>query len=458
MHELVELIVGRYDGSLKAEHGTGVNMAPFVEREWGSKATELMWQIKRLADPEGILGPGIVLNRDDGVHLRNLKSTPEIEEVATKCIECGFCEPVCPSRNVTTTPRQRIVLRREMARQPPGSPVLDALIEQYQYDAVQTCAADGSCMHACPVGIDTGKLVKALRRREHRDHAERAALIAARHYRTLERIARTALRVGGGVAARASGRTLPAPAPSQLPFTVPEGAAAVYLPSCINRIFGNARGGADHPTVPEALVAISRRAGLPLWIPDDVSGHCCGTPWTSKGFGPGRELMIGRTSSALSRWTRDGQLPVVVDASSCAHGLIDEVARSGVEVLDSIAWVHDRLLDRLEPSPKLGSVVVHPTCATSQLGLSGKLAGIAQRIADDVVVPAATGCCGMAGDRGWLHPELPASALRDVARELEGRSFDACVSSNRTCEVALQQVTGRRYSSFVIALEELTRG
>ena len=93
-----------------------------------------MWRIKQLADPDGILGPGVVLNRDPGAHLRNLKSTPEIEEVATKCIECGFCEPVCPSRNVTTTPRQRIVLRREMARQPAGSPVLEALLEQYEYD------------------------------------------------------------------------------------------------------------------------------------------------------------------------------------------------------------------------------------------------------------------------------------------------------------------------------------
>ena len=175
MGGLVELIVDKYDGSLKAEHGTGVNMAPYVEREWGSKATEMMWRVKQLADPDAILAPGVVLNRDPRVHLRNLKSTPEIEEVATKCIECGFCEPVCPSRNVTTTPRQRIVLRREMARQQPGSPVLEALLEQYEYDAIETCAADGSCMHACPVAIDTGKLVKELRVREHSAREQRAA-------------------------------------------------------------------------------------------------------------------------------------------------------------------------------------------------------------------------------------------------------------------------------------------
>ena len=124
MGDLVELILDKYDGSLKAEHGTGVNMAPFVEREWGAKATELMWRVKRLADPDGVLAPGVVLNRDPDCHLRNLKTTPEIEAEATACVECGFCEPVCPSRHLTTTPRQRIVIRREMARQPAGSPVL----------------------------------------------------------------------------------------------------------------------------------------------------------------------------------------------------------------------------------------------------------------------------------------------------------------------------------------------
>ncbi|HEX8753068.1 MAG TPA: FAD-binding and (Fe-S)-binding domain-containing protein, partial [Solirubrobacterales bacterium] len=128
MSGLVELIVEKYDGSLKAEHGTGINMAPYVEREWGERATALMWRVKGLADPDGVLSPGVVLSRDPGVHLRNLKTTPAIEESATTCVECGFCEPVCPSRDLTTTPRQRIVLRREMARQPQGSPVQEALL------------------------------------------------------------------------------------------------------------------------------------------------------------------------------------------------------------------------------------------------------------------------------------------------------------------------------------------
>ena len=459
MHDLVALIVDKYDGSLKAEHGTGINMAPFVEREWGVEATELMWEIKRLADPANVLAPGVVLNRDPGVHLRNLKSVPEVEESVTKCIECGFCEPVCPSQNLTTTPRQRIVLRREMARQPAGSPVRAALLEQYEYDGMATCAVDGSCMTACPVAIDTGTLIKDLRRREHGPRAERAALEVARRYALAERVARAGVRPGRLVA-RALRRSIPQAAPSRLPRTQREGAAAVYLPSCLNRIFGRVGGAGSAPeglSLPEALVAVSARADRRLWIPPDVAGHCCATPWSSKGYSGGRDHMAAHTAAALRRWSDEGALPVVMDASSCTLGLRENLVLDGVEVIDSVAWVHDRLLDRLQISGRLGSVVVHPTCAAGHLGVSGKLTAIAGRLADEVVVPAATRCCGMAGDRGWLHPELPAAALAETSAELEGRAFDACLSSNRTCEIALQQVTGLPYESLVLTLEALTR-
>ena len=457
--DMVELIVDKYDGSLKAEHGTGLNMAPFVEREWGPEATELMWEVKRLADPAGILAPGVVLNRDPGVHLRNLKTVPEVEESVTKCIECGFCEAVCPSQNVTTTPRQRIVLRREMARQPPGSPVRVALGEQYEYDGIETCAADGSCMTACPVAIDTGSLIKDLRRREHSPRAERIALELARRYGLAERAARAGVPLARRVA-QARGRSMPAPAPARLPRTQRESAAAVYLPSCLNRIFGRPDGAVPNSvrhSLPEALVAISARAQRPLWIPPDVAGHCCGTPWSSKGYADGLAEMAARTGAALRRWTGEGELPVVMDASSCSLGLRENLALDGVEVIDSVSWLHDHLLERLEITERLGSVVIHPTCATGHLGASSKLAAVAGRLAEEVVVPAATRCCGMAGDRGWLHPELPAAAVADTAAELDGRTFDACLSSNRTCEIALQQVTGRPYESLVFTLEALTR-
>jgi D-lactate dehydrogenase len=492
MGELVDLVVDKYDGSLKAEHGTGINMAPYVEREWGRKATELMWRVKRLADPDGVLAPGVVLNRDPTVHLRDLKSTPPIEEVADTCVECGFCEPVCPSRSLTTTPRQRIALRREIARQPRASPVQRTLLAEYEYDGIETCAADGSCMLACPLGIDTGKLVKGFRAAERSARAQRLALRAAKRWRAVERTARGGLRVGGaisrltgeagpGAATRAARRLvsaelvpewapgMPRAASARLPRTSREGAAAVYLPSCINRIFGTSkRRHSSSPSLPQALVAVSGRAGLPVWIPPGAAGHCCGTQWASKGYDEAHGWTANRVVEALWDWSDRGALPAVVDASSCTHALVGEVApalseanreRHGeLEILDAVSWAGERLLPRLPARARLRSVAAHPTCGGAHLGLTRAFAALAGELAEEVYVAPSAGCCGFAGDRGFLHPELTDRATREEAAELGLRDFNAYLSSNRTCEIGMERATGRPFVHAVQLLEELTRG
>ncbi len=474
MAKLVELIVGKYDGSLKAEHGTGINMAPYVEREWGEAATELMWRVKRLADPDGVLSPGVVLNRDPGVHLRNLKTTPSIEESATTCVECGFCEPVCPSRNLTTTPRQRIVLRREIARQEEGSPVRRALLKEYEYDSLETCAADGSCQLACPVGIDTGKLVKDLRAEGHTGRAERAALAAAKRWGAVEKASRVGLRLGGpllrrtkrgaglpGAAARWRGGGDPPPTKAGSVgggSPPPLQSAAVYVPSCTNRIYGGS------PI--EALVEVSRRAGKPVWIPDDISGSCCGLPWSSKGFGEAHRHKANEMVERLWDWSGEGELPIVIDAASCTQGVVDPgegvlseanaERLAKLEVLDSVVWA-ERLLPSLEIQRKVGAATVHPTCATRQMGLAGRLQSLVGALAEEVYVAPSSTCCGFAGDRGISHPELTAAATAEQAAELSGRHFDAHLSSNRTCEIGLSRATGAPYESFLFLLERLTR-
>jgi D-lactate dehydrogenase len=282
MGGLVELVVEKYDGSLKAEHGTGVNMAPYVEREWGAKATELMWRLKQLADPDGVLSPGVVLSHDPGIHLRNLKTTPAIEDWggATTCVECGFCEPVCPSRNLTTTPRQRIVLRREMARQPEGSPVQRALLEEYEYDAVETCATDGSCQLACPLGIDTGRMVKELRVARHGGRAERAALATAKRWGAVEKLSRWGLRVGGPLVRRTrKGKGLPGAA---------GGGGGDPLPTTA----GRGGGGEPPPLLPEAGRRLSTFRVAPI---ASLAGTPCRRWWRFR-------LGLGCRSLFLTRW------------------------------------------------------------------------------------------------------------------------------------------------------------
>ena len=284
MEDFCTMTVSRFDGSLKAEHATGRNMTPFLELEWGSRATEVMWRVKQLLDPDGVLAPGVVLNREPRAHLQGLKTIPTIEAVADPCIECGFCESVCPSRDLTTTPRQRIVLRREMLRQPADSAVTDALLESYGHDAVDTCAGDSTCMIACPVGIDTGAMMKGFRHLRHSPREERNAARIAKAFAVAERSIRAAL----GVADHLSDRVLdtvtsavravvspelipewlpeiPGPASRRLPPTDRATATAVYYVACVNRIFA----GPDGEALAEAIVEVSRRAGRPVWIPPE---------------------------------------------------------------------------------------------------------------------------------------------------------------------------------------------
>ncbi|MGW6416902.1 FAD-binding and (Fe-S)-binding domain-containing protein [Streptomyces sp. NPDC055055] len=485
MDEFCKLTVERFDGSLKAEHATGRNIAPFLELEWGTRATDLMWRVKEAIDPDGVLAPRIVLDRDPHAHLRGLKTIPSVERIADPCIECGFCEPTCPSGDLTTTPRQRIVLRREMMRQAAGSPVESRLLASYGYDAVDTCAGDSTCKLACPVGIDTGALMKDFRHERHSPREERIAALAARNFRAVETSARLAVaaadRIGDRVLESVTGLARKAVRPDLVPEWLPEipgaaarrlprthrpAAVAVYYPACVNRIFGGPDGRTG-PSLPEAVVAVSARAGRPVWIPDDVAGTCCATIWHSKGYRRGNEVMANKIVEAAWGWTAGGALPLVVDASSCTLGIAEEVVpyltednrrlHAELTVVDSLVWAADELLPRLSVRRRVGSAVVHPTCSMRHLGDEEKLTALAGACADEVVVPADAGCCAFAGDRGMLHPELTASATAREAAEVTARPFDVHLSANRMCEIGMDRATGRSYQSALLALERATR-
>jgi D-lactate dehydrogenase len=482
--DMVELVLGQ-GGSLKAEHGTGRIMAPFVRRQYGDELYEVMREVKRLCDPTNLLNPGVVIDDDPEAHLRHLKVTPRVEEEVDRCVECGFCEPVCPSKDLTTTPRQRIALRRALTRaREDGDTSLAADLERAQeYDVVDTCAVDGMCQTACPVSINTGDLVRRLRRQSAGTVEQRLWAGAARHWDAATAAASVSLSTAAALpsplvtAATRLGRAiagddrvpqwtpdLPRGGPRRLRGRVgepaPGGSAAVLFAACVGTMFGPAAGGRG---VTAAFRTLCDRAGVDLVLPPGLPSLCCGTPWKSKGMVTGYAVMRGQVLPALWEASRGGELPVVCDASSCTEGLHemlrtaagDDRARH-MRVVDAVTFVRERVIGRLRPRQRLRSIVVHPTCSSTRSGTTADILAVAAAVADEVVVPPDWGCCAFAGDRGLLHPELTASATAAEAADLDGEVHDAYVSSNRTCELGMTRATGREYRHVLEVVAETT--
>ncbi|ORW34400.1 hypothetical protein AWC19_24160 [Mycobacterium palustre] len=474
--DLVGLVLNA-GGTLKAEHGTGRMMAPFVERQFGAELYAVIREVKRLFDPAVTLNPGVVVSDNARQHLADLKVVPLVEADIDTCTDCGYCEPMCPSRALTTTPRQRIALLRE-AKRLAGSQRA-GLMTDYEYHAVDTCAADSLCSVACPVHIDTGALMKRARATRHSSAAQKAAVRVADRFG----VAVAGARAGVGLARKlptsmASATTsalrrvgnpewipsmrdrLPGPGRRRTAQSPPN-ATYVYFPACVTSIFGP-----DYDHLP-ALAALG---GEVARVPEQIASLCCATPWASKGFSAGAQQMAERTATALWLASEGGRLPVVCNASSCAWALqtLTEQLPAGhhakhrrLSVLDAVTFVRRHVMPKLGEFTKIDTLAVHPTCADVHMNTKGDVLALAHDIADEVVVPTTWGCCGFAGDRGLLHPELTAAATAPMAAEIASREFGAYASTNRTCEMAMTRATGAHYRDIIAVLCEVvmsTRG
>ncbi|ULQ55755.1 FAD-binding oxidoreductase [Flavihumibacter rivuli] len=480
---LVELVLKKYDGALKAEHGTGRNMAPFVEAEWGGEAYAIMKELKACVDPGHLLNPGVIINQSAEAHIQNLKQMPSVEAEVDKCIECGFCEHHCPSKDVTLTPRQRIQVRRQLQlfRRQGNEKDHRQLLKEYQYAGLDTCATDGLCQSDCPVSINTGELVKRLRREQHGSFSNGVANFLSRNFSLTETMTRGLVRAGVGLnkvfgpsfMGKMTGmvkRVLPkdaavpqwwdeiGAAPKQL-VSEPSHPQVVYFTACIHRVMGNRNG----RSLQESFIRVSRAAGMEVLLPRDIQGHCCGQPFSSKGFKKAAGMMEEKTIDALLRWTDNGRLPVVCDFTSCTYTLLHNADYFSAEYkekfsrlrwMDIIQYLEKEIVPRITVKDKRKEVVLHPTCSTSKLLLGSSLQKVAAACADQVVVPVHAGCCGMAGDRGFLFPELTNGATKEEVAELP-KGAGSCYSTGLTCEMALEHASGKPYEHLLFLLDDV---
>jgi len=478
MDAVCHLVAIDNNGSLKAEHGTGRNIAPYVELEWGAEAYSLMWEIKRIFDPRGILNLGVVLNDDPEIHLKNLKSMPAAHPLIDKCIECGFCEPVCPSRELSLTPRQRIALYREIKqkqRSGDSAESINKLLKSFSYLGIDTCAATGLCEEKCPVGINTGEFIKELRQEQNQKWSSSANLIA-RHFGGVTQMVRGGLEVAHaghrllsttGMTGftkglrRLSGNQLPIWTPAMPRAGKPRrlinyrpaiaGDELVYWPSCAASNFAPPAGRAQS-TLPEIVLGLLDKAGFRVRLAY-YDSLCCGQPFDSKGHRNTADAKRQELHERLKELSDGGRIPILCDTSPCMLRIqqLDSLLR----FYDPIEFALEHLADRLQFNPINENVALHITCSTRKMGLADKAEQLAKLCAEQVVIPIGIECCGFAGDKGFVIPELNASALRSLRGQIEDCSQG--YSTSLTCEIGLMHHGGKPYSSILYLVDQACR-
>ena len=487
MRDVARLVVEEYDGSLKAEHGTGRNMAPFVEYEWGKEAFAAMRELKEIFDPHYLLNPGVIFNDDPECFIKHFKPLPELrlkgmdEDAgrANKCIECGFCEVNCLTCGLTLSSRQRIVIQREISHlretgSDPGR--LATLVKQYRYQGDQTCAGDGLCATSCPMKINVAHITHLVRQEAlpPGSMGYKAGDFAARHFAGVKsglRLVLDTARLGHNILGTSAMQSVagalhkvglplwtPAmPGKARQPQSGRVGESdlkVVYFPSCINQTMGLAKGAPVKNTLVAEMVQLCRKAGYEVIFPEGMERMCCGTIWESKGMLDIADRKIAELDEALWQASEHGKYPVVCDQSPCLHRMRKCITR--MRLYEPVEFIWDYLRDRLVFTPIGRRIALHFTCSTREMGLVDKMTQLARLCSNHVFLPEGVGCCGFAGDRGWTHPEVNRWALRKLRRQLEDNHIEMGYSNSRTCEVGLQTHGAIPYQSIIYLVNETT--
>ena len=502
MDDVARLVVDHYDGSLKAEHGTGRNMAPYVEREWGTDAFSLMKEVKHLFDPRNIFNPGVIFNDDPKCHISNLKPLPQCHPLIDRCIECGFCEVNCVTCGFSLSSRQRIVVQREIARLQQtheDNTRLNRLIKEFRYLGNVTCAGDGLCSTSCPIKINTGELIHVIREREIEQSrmAQSIGKFAANHLGAIESTLGVGLRLVSAAhwllgdklmssIARGlhygTGQLIPLwtpamPRATRRPKlksttksnTVHEGEKdiqnsslltphsslkVVYFPSCINQTMGVAKHDPDQTPLMQKTVQLLEKAGFEVIFPENMNNLCCGTIWESKGMPELADQKSAELEKALLKATDNGKYPVLCDQSPCLYRMRHTI--KAVDMYEPVEFILKFVADRLHFTPINDTITVHTTCSTTKMGLKSDLIRLAEMCSTSVVVPQEVSCCGFAGDKGFTHPEVNAWALRKLRPQIEKHGITAGYSNSRTCEIGLTTNSGVPFQNIIYLVDKVT--
>ncbi|MFA5324830.1 MAG: FAD-binding and (Fe-S)-binding domain-containing protein [Bacteroidales bacterium] len=477
MEDIASLIITKYDGSLKAEHGTGRNMAPFVEKEWGAKAYSLMKDVKKIFDPKGIINPGVLLNDNPNIHIQNLKPIPTTRPIVDKCMECGFCEGYCVSEGLTLSPRQRVAVIREIERlkatgeEPHRAAEMQKL---FKYAGMATCATDSLCNLHCPVNADTGKLIKELRHEEHSAKGEKNAIWIEKRMGIITSLMRGGLKFINALRLLFGKKVFGALARGMRVITfkaiplwnehMPTGAKkikvtnspqketnkVVYFPSCITRSMGTSKSYCNEKEITQLTEAILIKAGYSIVYPKNLNNLCCGMLFSSKGYVDAGQKASDELKAALIEASANGKYPILCDMSPCLYTMHTNMDEE-LKLYEPAEFIDKYIINKLNIKPIDKKVAIFAVCSAKKLGVENLLENIAKKCAKEVVV-IDSNCCGFAGDRGFLFPELNSHGLRNLKIQASGCS--AGYATSRTCEIGLSKNSGIQFNSILYLVAE----
>lgn len=482
MDDVKTLVVDKYDGSLKAEHGTGRNMAPFVRYEWGDDAFAVMKAVKELFDPDGLLNPGVIFNDDPECHIKHFKPLPLTNPLVDRCIECGFCEVNCLTCGFALSSRQRIIIQREIARLKAtgeDNERLKALVKGYKYWGNETCAGDGLCSTSCPMHINMGELTHVIRQQEMPEGSMgyKIGNFAANHFAGLKAALRPVLTMADTAHTVLGTKAMSALTGGMhsllnIPLWTPampkafhvdkhlearqpkEKNKVVYFPSCINQAMGLPHKSPEEMALINKMVSLLNKAGYEIVFPKNMDKLCCGTIWESKGMMDIADRKSKELEEALWAASEEGKWPVLCDQSPCLHRMRETIKK--MHLYEPAEFIYTFLRDRLAFTPINEPVAIHITCSMRRMGLGDTIVALAKLCSTDVFVPEEVGCCGFAGDRGFTHPEVNKYALRKLRPQLEKKGIRMGYSNSRTCEIGLTTNSGIPYESIVYLVDQCT--
>jgi len=473
--EMSERVSG-FGGSLKAEHGTGRMVAPFIEMEWGRKAYEINRRIKAIFDPTRILNPDVMITDDPDVYKKNLKAQCVIDDAFTICMECGFCEKNCPSRNLTLTPRQRIALLRETKRlENEGNfAVANELKKGYEYFGVETCAACSMCKGLCPLSIDTAQIALSMRRID-----PPAPGLAKKIYdnfsSTLE-MCRAGVSLEGIAGAIITQKAISkiteglhgvTGVTPYVPKTTPKAnryklknrikptnfEKVVYFSTCANRAFRQNQGYDDQRSLQQVVESLCNKAQIDIIYPEHIENLCCGLSFEN--YDDVHERAVKDLHDALMKASQNGKYPIVIDHSACFNHAFKHMP--DLEINDISEFLCKFVVPRLDITKCDERVIVHKQCKIKVLGKSQYIEDLARLCSDHVFNIKSFACDGFAGQKGFFTPELNKVATKDLASEVAEYGATLGVSSSSTCEIGLGESGGIPFVSVAYLLDRCSK-